>query len=403
MSMVGKLACAAISAAFISLGANIAFAQGGEKVFRLGFIGPMTGPFADLGARPTNTLKMAIESLNAEGGVALKDGTKAKIELATVDDRGQVDVGGTEMRRLIESDKVDAVLGGMLSSVALAEMDIAENLQTPFMIVGAIASQIGDRISKQDYRYVFQATPTSTQRATADIQAINDLLAPKRIYLISQDTDWGRDMTHVAADVYRQLGDGYQFAEEYVSPGNTDYSSLLLKIQAFNPDVIYASLIGQEIFSFMEQKSDSGISAFVYGSSSTPSSNIYIKTLGEDVSNGTLTNLVWAPKVGGELAADFSAAYSERFGSSPSDLEAQAYDGFLLLLDAVSKADGLSHEAIADALLEAKIDGLRGPGQAFDAERHGIPGLSFVIGQVQDGGYTILWPSEHADGELARP
>jgi branched-chain amino acid transport system substrate-binding protein len=374
-----------------------------KDVLKVGFVGPLTGPFADQGTRPRNTLQLMIDQLNAQGGVVLKDGSRIKLAFDAFDDQGKVDVGGTEIRRLIEAGNADVVLGGMLSSVALAQMDIAENFQTPFIIVGAIASAIGTKIATRKYSYVFQATPTSRQRAGADIDSILGLTKAKRIYVISQDTDFGRDMTQVAKDRFAALGQGYEVAEEFVKPGTTEYSSQILKARAFRPDIIYAPLIGQEMFSFMEQKNDAGIRTLVYGASSTPASDNYIKTLGPEVANLTLVNLVWTPTAGGERAAKFAEAYKGKFGNSPADLEAQAYDGLLFVVDALRKADDLSRSSIARALLQADVDGLRGSHQHFDPERHGIPNLSFLIGQIQGANYQIVWPPEQAKGALKMP
>jgi branched-chain amino acid transport system substrate-binding protein len=397
VSSAGWLAAAALA---LVIGA---VAPAAAKDVKVAFVGPLTGAFADQGTRPRNTLELMTEQLNAQGGVLLKDGSRAKLVIEAFDDQGKVDVGGTEVRRAIEAAKADVVLGGMLSSVALAQMDIAENFQTPFIVTGAIASAIGTKIATRKYAYVFQVTPTSTQRAGADIDSILGLTKAKRIYVVSQDTDFGRDMAQVAKQRFAALGAGYEVAEEFVKPGTTDYSSQLLKIKAFRPDVIYASLIGQEMFSFMEQKNDAGLKALVYGASSTPASDNYIKTLGPDVANLTMTNLVWTPKAGGDRGAKFATAYKSKFGNSPADLEAQAYDALLFVVDALRKADDTSRSGIAKALMNAEVDGLRGARQRFDAERHGIPGLTFSIGQIQSGGYKVVWPAQLADGSLKMP
>jgi branched-chain amino acid transport system substrate-binding protein len=395
-----SLVIGAVAAAFIL---SVCAPVSAKDLLKVGFVAPLTGPFADQGTRPRNTVQLMIDQINAQGGALLKDGSRIKLAMDAADDQGKIDIGGTAIRRLIEGNKADVVLGGLLSSVALAQMDIAENFQTPFIIVGAIAGAIGDKIAARKYHYVFQATPTSKQRAGADIDSILGLSKAKRIYVISQDTDFGRDMARVAKERVTALGAGYEVGEEFVKPGTTEYASQILKMRAFQPDFIYAPLIGQEMFSFMEQKTDAGIKTLVFGGSSTPASDNYIKTLGPKVANLTLTNLVWTPAAGGERAAKFAEAYKVKFGNSPADLEAQAYDGLLFVVDALRKADDLSRGAIANAIMQVEVDGLRGPHQRFDSERHGIPGLSFVIGQIQNGKYQIVWPKKNATAALMSP
>ena len=368
---------------------------------KVGFIGPLTGSFADLGSRPKDTLNLVVNDINAGGGLVLADGSKAKIKMEFVDDQGSVETGATEMRRLIEGSKVDIVIGGMLSSVALAEMDVAENLKTPFIVAGAIAYAIGTKIESKSYKYVFQATPTSKQRAEADLNAIADLVKPKRIYAISQDTDWGREMSEAAKVKFS--GGGYEVIEEFVRPGTTDYSAIDLKIQQMKPDLIYASLNGSELLSFMEQKNDAGIQAVVFGSGSTATADVFVKKLGKDVAAGTLANLVWLPQMGGEAADTFAKKYRAVVKSEPSDLEAQTYDTFLFVLAGLAGAKQMTNDGIAQALLSAKIDGIRGPGQQFDPKRHGVPGLKFAIGQLQGSGYKVVWPKEYAETPYKAP
>lgn len=394
---IGKMSALAGTVALAAMfGPGAASAQTSVKI---GFLGPMTGPFSDLGARPRDTLQLLIEEINAGGGVDLKDGTKATIELIVGDDQGTVDAGGTETRRMVEASGVDIILGGMLSSPALAEMDIAEELKTPFIVTGAVAYAIGTKIAERDYRYVYQATPTSVQRADADLTAAIELIDPKTIYALGQDTDWGREIVSATVDKFNSLGGDYTVVEEFVRPGNTDYSAISLKIRQLQPDLIYAAINGSELLSFMEQRADAGIEAPVFGAGSSTTSKVFIETLGQDVGLGTLANLVWIPAMGGDVAAEFAAKYQERFNSPAADLEAQTYDALQLALAAISNAEEISREAIADALADVSIDGLRGPNQRFDAERHGIPDLQFVIGQLQDGGYKVVWPAEHAEAE----
>ena len=392
---------ASVLASVLALGLALSFGSAAlaDPVVKIGFLGPMTGPFADSGARPRNTLQLLADEINAGGGIALKNGQKAKIELVVGDDQGTVDAGGNETRRMSEGAGVHVILGGMLSSPTLAEIDIAEGLKTPFVVSGAVAYAIGTKIAERNYRYIYQATPTSVQRADADLNAVIDLIKPKTVYVLSQDTDWGREVVGATAAKFKSMEGNYKVVEEFVRPGNTDYSAITLKIQQLKPDLIYAVINGSELMSFMEQRNDAGIKAPVFGAASSATSKVFIETLGKDVALGTLANLVWVPQIGGKVAADFAKKYSERFNAPASDLEAQTYDAFQLTVNAIANADAVSREAIADALAKARIDGLRGPDQSFDPQRHGIKNLQFVIGQLQKGGYKVVWPPEHAEAK----
>jgi branched-chain amino acid transport system substrate-binding protein len=222
-----------------------------------------------------------------------------------------------------------------------------------------------------------------------------DLVRPKNVYIVSQDTDWGRDTVNSFS---RFIGN-IKTVTDYVPSGTTDFSTILVKIQSLKPEVIYAILTGSEMYSFAEQRYSLGISSVLFGAGSTAASDIYIKTIGKDKANKTVVNLVWVPI--GEKAEALASRYKKIYGSSPADLEAQNYDAVTLLLDGLRKAKSPAKADVAGGLLKAEIDGLRGH-QKFREEDHTIPGLAFVIGQIQDGKYVTVWPASLAQGKLLK-
>lgn len=374
----------------------------GSATYTIGFIGPLTGNSADLGVRPLAAIELLVEQINAAGGVKMANGQTLTLKVDSENDFGTVDGAVAAMRKLIEVKKVDAVVGGMMSSPVLANMDIAEQQGMPYIITGAIANGIGKKIAERGYKYVFQSAPTSSARAAADMQSIMDLLQPKKIYVIAQETDWGRDMAEGALSFKNEKHPELEVIVEYVPSGTTSYSSQLLKIQSEKPDVIYALLIGQELFSFMDQKYSTGDRTIVFGGSSTPASDIYVKTIGPEKADLTMMNLVWTPDVGGEAGQKFAEAYKNKTGNSPADIEAQAYDGILMLVNALENAKSTSKEDVAAALVNAQADGLRGK-NVYDPVSHTTPNLSFVIGQIQNGEYVTVWPSSAAKGTIKKP
>ena len=242
---------------------------------------------------------------------------------------------------------------------------------------------------------MFQASPTSDQRSSAEASCILELAKPKSIYIVSQDTDWGRDTVN---SFTRFIGN-IKPVTDYVPSGTTDFSTILVKIQSLKPDVIYAILTGSEMYSFAEQRYSLGIPSMLFGAGSSAASDIYIRTIGKDKANKTVVNLVWIPI--GEKGEALAAKYKKLYGSSPADLEAQNYDAAWLMLDALRRSKSTAKADVAAALLKAEITGLRGP-QKFREEDHTIPGLPFVIGQIQDAKYVAVWPASLAQGKLLR-
>lgn len=369
------------------------------KNYAVSFIGPMTGTNADLGIRPADAVEVLFERINSEGGVKRPDGTFVKLTLTREDDQG-TPAGQTQaIRKAARS--ADALLGGMTSTPTIAGMDVAESEKIPYNIVGAISATIEKQIVAKQMKYIFHSAPDASARASADIQALLDVQKGRNFYMISQDSDYGRDMVNGATDYLKQNAKDATVASVYVPAGTTQYSATLLKMRnnTPKPDVIYTLLTGQEMLSFMEQKHSAGDPGVVYGGSSTPSSSIYIKTLGAAVAEGTVTNSVWMPSMSGQEGKTFADAYQKKTGRVPADVEAQAYDGALMLINAVQNAKSLSKGDIAAALVNAKVDGLRGP-NTFDPKTHGTPNMTFLVTQIQAGKFVPIWPKKYATGQF---
>lgn len=369
----------------------------GTGTLKVGLIGGITGGVVAITERGLNSAKLAVEQVNKDKSVKI---ACRPYELTTTeaDDKYDVAEAANAMRRLIQVEKVDVVVGSYTSLVALAEMDVAEQLKTPFIITGATTSQIPKKIQDKKYKYVFMSSPTAPERARADATAVNDLIAPKKAFTVYQDTDWGRDVSSTFATVVKEGNSGAVTEDAVVDPGTTNYGPIISQIKNQDPDVVYAAIGGVEFFSFIEQMRSAKLDTQIFGSSSDAASTVFIKEMGEKA-NGVMGNLVWVPNDKSALIKRFSSEYQAKYGSLPADVEAQTYDGMLMLADALNKAKSPGKDHIAEALLSAKVEGVRGP-NSYSPEDHTTKGLNFIIGQIQDGKHVLLWPQEAKTGEL---
>lgn len=366
-----------------------------DGTVRIGVIAPLTGSGSALGTRARNGAVLRLKHANKNGGLDL-GGEKAKIEWVVADTESDVSEGVSQIRRLVQVEEVDAIVGGTLSDITLAMMEIAEELETPMIVSGAVSPDIPRNIRKRDYQNVFMSSPTAGDRASADAKAIHDLLKPKRVFTISQETAWGIPMQEAAEARLKKLDSDIEIRNEFVEAGHTDFGAVVGKVRGYQPDVVYASLVGSEMFSFMQQLRGAGVQSMVFGASSDAASTVVIDELGK-TANGVLANLVWAPTDGDKRVERFAADYEAEHGHVPADVEAQAYDAASMLVAALRRAGGSERGAVAEALGKVKITGVRGP-QHFEPDDHSTRGLSFVVAQIQDGEHVILWPKDRAKG-----
>ena len=160
MSLVAALALAAGVAA---CGGDGGDGGGGASEIKIGTLYPVSGDLAKLGEQCVNGVKLAVDEINAAGGIKSMGG--AKLTLVEADSQGKPDVGISEVERLVQQDKVSAIIGTYQSSVALPATQAAERLQTPFVISMAVADDITDK----GYKYIFRICPKASWYAKDQI------------------------------------------------------------------------------------------------------------------------------------------------------------------------------------------------------------------------------------------
>lgn len=367
-----------------------------EPTFKIGVLLPVTGTIAALGERAANAVALAIEQSNASDA-------GFQVEYVVGDDKADPATGVTEVRRLIQQEGVDAILGGVSSGAGIAELEVANDLETPFIVIGAVSPDIPRLIAENSWEYGFMSTPTGVARSIADAEVIDELIAPERIYTVAQETAYGIPVSEGYIEEITRLRPDVVIESDTVPAGNTDYSSIITKIGSYGPDFIDSFLSGSENFSFLEQLRAAGIDTQVFIHSSDAASPTFIETLGAP-SDGVLCNLVWVPELTAgdpDVIEAFVSGYEEKYGSTPADVEAQAYDSTLMLLAALAEVDDNDKAAIAETLGVTEINGLRGPQHYLSLEEgHGMAPLPYVIAQIQGTEYVRLWPKDLADGEV---
>jgi branched-chain amino acid transport system substrate-binding protein len=367
---------------------------------KVGLIGGMTGVVSETVVRGFNSAKLAIRQANEEG--TLKLGCQNyKIDFVEGDDKNDTAEAATVMRRLIQIDKVDVVVGSYTSVVALAQMDVAEQLKKPFIIVGASTSKIPATIKEKGYKYTFMSSPVAPERGKVEAVALQDLLAPKKIFMVYQDTGFGHDVTTALTDGLKATNASFESKGEVVDPGTTNYGPAVAQILSYKPDLVYAALSGPEMYSFIEQFRSRDAKTQVFASGSDFPSSDFFKTLG-DTSEGIIGNLAWVPTKGNPVVEKFATDFQKTYTKLPADVEAQTYDGFQMLFGAMKTAKSKNADDLVTALLATEVDGVRGKNK-YQADDHSTRDLKFIIGQARGGKHVLIWPEDIKTGEYQKP
>lgn len=215
------------------------------ETIRIGSLWPYSGGTATIGKQYSDGLDLAIEQINANGGVKSLNG--AKIELIKADTESKPDKGVTQAERLMSKENICMLIGAYSSAVTFPITDVAERNQVPLIVGGAAKTDI----TEKGYKYTFRVNP-------AGVQGIKDECYPayqyfnenfefgvKRIGLVYDSSDWGADVAKQCKDYAAEFG--FEIVlDEPITTGTPDMNPTMLKIKNANPDVVLLALYTPE-------------------------------------------------------------------------------------------------------------------------------------------------------------
>ena len=396
----------AISAGIILLAAYPLLARG--DVIKIGGVGPLSAPGSfESGKEMKMAMEMAADEINAAGGLLGQP-----IRLIFEDTQGLPEKGTAAMERLIEKEKVVAVVGEFHSSVAKAEIEVANRLKVPLIIAEAWA----DVITARQYKYVFRIAPANSLFYAKVADWIR-YAGFKNVVMITENSDYGIGVERVVGERLKQAGIRYTSvtAERTLQ----DFTPQLLKFKTTTPrpDLLFGIFTGAGELLMVRQAHEIGFAPtretamFAVGTDALHQE--FWEVTGE-AGKYTLTKTGYYPGIRfTEKTEPFIRHFKGRFDREPTFAAMEAYEGIWLVADAIQRAKSSDADAIVTALEQTEWTGIRGK-MRFSLDRepaymyHQWPGTpSFVIQYTKlNQPYTeaaLLWPQAHANATLASP
>ncbi len=242
------------------------------------------------------------------------------------------------MQKLVQENKVCAILGGSLSSNALAEEALAKELKIPFVCDNAAATEIS---GKNCNRYTFRLnTPVAVQQAMLTPFALK---SGKRWYHITSSYAFGQDILNSSRALLKAAG-GTEVGVDEVPLNTPDYSSFILKIRAAKPDVVVGGLAAGDLSTFLKQWNELGMKGKIpFFEIAIGDTDIW--SVGPDAADGTFTKMWYYnnPNNPPEEKA-FAAEYLKKYGKPAAD---KAWMGWITAkslfdtLDTVKSTDAM--------------------------------------------------------------
>jgi len=356
---------------------------------KIGVPAPITGPFAAQAKYLLDGVKMAAQDVNNAGGVLGRN-----VTLDIGDYEGKADVGVALFERFITQDKVDFIVGGVKTFVAIATMDVAAKYGIPVVYSIPAGDTLGTKVLSDPHKYrnIFMADLNNTYWGLLEVIWLQDVLArgqwkPRnhKFALIAEDSDWGRGV----CDIWKQqlTAMGWELVDyEIVDPSAVEYTPVLAKIKSLDPVLIKSEITSAEGgVAMTKQKVELGINALFF------------------------TGYAGETKDYDKLAAnyaDYNIYYSyplpkkwidnllSRFPDSDPIGAFWGYDSFNLLIDAIKRAGTTDWEAVGQALAKTDYTGLWGR-WVFGSSHYPLWGADYLAAgmlQFMGGKKYFIWP-----------
>ncbi|MBL8966702.1 MAG: ABC transporter substrate-binding protein [Spirochaetaceae bacterium] len=356
----------------IALAALLSSCGGGSagKEIKIGGIGPVTGEAATYGVSTKQGMELAFEEWNAKGGVLGK-----QVKLVFADDKGDPAEGATVYTKLIQQDKVVAIVGTVMSKVTLAGAPIAQAAKIPMITPTSTnekVTQTGDFIYRACYIDSFEGNVGAKF-------AFDDLKAKSAGIIFDVGNDYSKGLAENFKNTFEGFG-GKIAANEGHPSGATDFKAQLTKIVQAKPDVLYVPDYYNDVALIAKQARELGYKGPMVGGDGWDSPEL-VKIGGAAVENGFFTNHYSAAD-SRPVVQDFVKKFTAKNGAAPDALATLAYDAVYIMLDAIKRAGKTDGAAIRDALAATDLGVVSGQVK-FDANRN--PVKSAVIIEIKGG------------------
>jgi branched-chain amino acid transport system substrate-binding protein len=360
-----------------------------QGTIKIGTVLSVTGPASFLGDPEDKTLKLYVDKINAAGGILGK-----KIELVVYDDGGDASKARTFATRLIEDDKVVAMVGGSTTGTTMAMIPVFEEAKVPFIsLAGAI--EVVDPVRK----YVFK-TPHTDRMACEKIFENLKQRNLTKVAMISGTDGFGSSMRAQCVKVAPNYGIQI-LAEETYGPRDTDMTAQLTKIKgAQGVQAVVNPGFGQGPAIVTRNYAQLGMSATPLYQSHGVASKSFIELAGAAADGVRLPAA--ALLVGDKLpdgdpqkkvVVDYKQAYEASAKQPVSTFGGHAYDGLFILVDSIKRANSADSDKIRDAVEATKgFVGTGGIVTMSPTDHLGLDLTAFRILEIKGGDWTLVQP-----------
>jgi branched-chain amino acid transport system substrate-binding protein len=350
---------------------------GDDNKIKIGSLQSLSGDTSTFGQSSEKGITLAMEERNKAGGLLGK-----QIEVITADDQSKAELVPQAVLKLIQQDKVCAILGEVASGRTLAAAADAERNKIPLLSPASTATRV-----TQQGEYVFRSCFTDDQQGKWMVEFVaKNLKFKKAALLVDTQSPYSVGLGKVIEAEFPKYGGEIVIKENY-STGQKDFQNQLTNIRAQNPEIVFLPGYYTEIVNMLPQARKLGITCpFIGGDGWDSDQTIKV---GKEAVNGCYFTNHYAPEDPDPKVQEFVKKFKARFnGETPDAMAVLAYDAANILFAAIDRAKSTDGPKIRDALSQTKdFDGVTGK-ITIGPDRNAIkPG---VVLEIENGQLKLV-------------
>ncbi|MBZ9536404.1 ABC transporter substrate-binding protein, partial [Cytobacillus oceanisediminis] len=319
-----------------------------EDEFKIGVNLELSGAVASYGQSLESGIDLAIKEINADGGI---DGKK--IVPVKVDNKSDLTEATNGALKLIDQDKVSAIIGAATSGDTVAQVQIANDKKTVLLTPSGTAPNVTVNDDGKLNEYAFRTSFIDPfQGNVAANFAINDLKIKNAAIYADSASDYAKGLAAAFKETFTAAGGKIVSEESYVAK-DTDFSATLTRIKGKNPEFVFIPGYYEEVGLIIKQAREMGITAPFMGADGWDSPKLIDLAGAESLNNTFITNH-YSSEDPDEKIQKFVSAFNDEYGKSPDAFNALGYDSVYLLKDAVERAGSTDSEKIKEELAKTK-------------------------------------------------
>jgi branched-chain amino acid transport system substrate-binding protein len=363
---------------------------GGGDTIKIGVITSLTGADAEFGKAHQRGYGLALDEINKAGGIRGK-----KIELKVLDDKSSAEEAAKDVDQLVNQDKVQLILGAYSSGSSLAVVKKTTSYKVPVIIPTATAKNVTETGSE----YAFRICATSDDYAVAVLDFLKDKPDAKTMVVIYEDGNFGTSADK-AMKTAAEKSNIKIIDEESYSAKNVDYKTMLQRVKALNPDVLYFASYSLDATALMKQSHEVGLNAKYWTAAGTGFS---VATFPQNTgmeAEYTLAAGQWDASAAWKGSAEFDQNIFKQYNVHPAYHDMEAYAALYVAKAAIDKAGSYNAAKIQSVLKTIQVDTAFGPVKFDKTGQNNHP---VIITQVQDGKFVTVYPKDAAKGTARLP